>query len=662
MTAITAGGAHRKSRAVDEAAGRDEPIGALLRIRHIGYAVLGLQLVGFMVWSEILYSRFAMSSDFGQYYQAWFNIAHGHLDPYDTLGGFTFWRNNSEFILWPLSLLYWLCPQGITLVWLQDICVVATEVIAFKWMAEIAARHQSSRASRFLLVAGLLLLVLNPWTWWSISFDLHMETLATLFLALVIRDVAKGRRRAWAWVLALLICGDVACTYLAGAGLGCALADRRTRASGLVMAGIGICAVIGITCIHGNIGAGRGLEAYGYLAFSGAAGSSAQIGVAGLVKGIITHPANVIRALWSKRADIWANLAPAGIVGVAFAWLLPVFVIVLLENSLLQGNLFARPSFQSVPLYVLLPIGTIAGASWLARRHLRAGLVLAAVSVAQATCWAAVWIPGSADDWLRVGNSAAMTLSEASSRIPEDAQVVASQGIVGRFGQHRYVYGLVGPWAVPVVQRDVWFVVAPTEGIETLGTASAMALISELSGPLHAQLVVHANGVWAFRWVAPPGVRSITVPGQPASLDAWTSPGAAGRDVLAGPPRTWHVTSTGGRGYVADGLQWQESPGAFVASAAISASGPVNVEVWNDNCNALLARRTVPATTGVASITIPVRVAVACEAPEFSGWGPFRADLIAPPAGQRLEIRVWSPGHENVSVYGASLVRVTRNG
>jgi hypothetical protein len=300
----------------------------------------------------------------------------------------------------------------------------------------------------------------------------------------------------------------------------------------------------------------------------------------------------------------------------------------------------------------------VAGLSWLTRRRRQAGLLVAALAVAQAFGWAAVWIPNSAGQWLRVSNSAAQTLSAVSRRIPPDAEVIASQGIAGRFGEHAYVYGLTGPWAVPINERDDWFVIAPTAGIETLSTASSMGLISELSGPLHAQLVVHANGVWAFRWAPSPRVHEITVPDQPAMLDAWTSPGAAGRDVLAGPARGWHVTSTGQRGYVADGLQWLENPGGFVASAAVSASGPVNVEVWNDNCGALLARRTVPATTGIDSITIPVQVAVACSAPVFSGWGPFRASMIAPPPGQRLEVRVWSPGHERVSVYSVSLIPV----
>jgi hypothetical protein len=50
-----------------------------------------------------------------------------------------------------------------------------------------------------------------------------------------------------------------------------------------------------------------------------------------------------------------------------------------------------------------------------------------------------------------------------------------------------------------------------------------------------------------------------------------------------------------------------------------------------------------------------VDATTAYPAPQYAGWGPFRADFVAPPPGQRLEIRIWSPGGAPVSVYSASL-------
>jgi hypothetical protein len=170
---------------------------------------------------------------------------------------------------------------------------------------------------------------------------------------------------------------------------------------------------------------------------------------------------------------------------------------------------------------------------------------------------------------------------------------------------------------------------------------------------MHATLVTHANGVWAFRWNPPPGVGAITVPGNSSPLPAWTAVGAAGRAVMTGPVIGWHTTSTGASGYVADGLAWSEPPGRYDAQVTLSATGPVNVEVWNDTGNTLLARQTTPATTGIQTVTLGVDAA-ASRASTYSGWGLFR-DLFVPPSGQRLEVRVWSPGGELVNVYSAEL-------
>ena len=69
----------------------------------------------------------------------------------------------------------------------------------------------------------------------------------------------------------------------------------------------------------------------------------------------------------------------------------------------------------------------------------------------------------------------------------------------------------------------------------------------------------------------------------------------------------------------------------------------------------LLARQSVPVTNGVESILLPVDATTAYHAYLYSGWGPFRAHLNPPKAGQRLEVRVWSPGGITVNIYSARL-------
>lgn len=635
------------------------PATPLGRVRQIGYVLLGLQLAGFLVWSTILYQRFALTYDFAQYHQVWYLIAHGNFDPHDSVyGGREFWRNHSEFYMWPMALLYWLWPHGVTLLWAQVLCVVGAEAVAFTWLCELAGRRGSGSGAACLAGAGLVLLAGNPWTWWSVSWDFHTETVAVLFAVLLARDLANGRRRAWAWILPLLACGDVACTYVAGAGLGAVLGSRRSRRAGAVIGCVGVAAVLLIALIHGNLGSGHGLRAYAYL--TGSSRPHAPLGPSALAKGVITHPLTVLATLWDKRPDLWANLAPTGLAGLVFAPLLPIVMVVLLANNLHGGWIFSVPNFQSVPLYVLVPVGTVAVLGWLARRHRRIALVTASLLAVQAVGWAAVWDARTIGQTLRVTSSAATTLASAEARIPPTAEVIASQGVAGRFSGRLFIHAMMGSGRVPI-HGETWFVIAPLQGIETQATAGAMALIGELAGPLHATLVRHANGVWAFRWRPPAGARSIRLPGNAAPLPAWAAsrtPGEVGRAVMTGPAGAWHMTSDRGRGYVADGLAWQEPPGRYQALVSLSAAGPVNVEVWNDTGHVLLARQHVPATTGIESVELPVSATTPYRARAYQGWGPFRAKLKDPPPGERLEVRVWTPGGHRVNVYSAQLTPV----
>ena len=94
------------------------------RVRRIGYVLLGLQLAGYLVWSVILYRRFALTADFSQYNQAWYLVAHGNLDPNGTVGGSPqFWQNDAEFFPYVLAPLYWIFRTGLMLQWAQDLSV-----------------------------------------------------------------------------------------------------------------------------------------------------------------------------------------------------------------------------------------------------------------------------------------------------------------------------------------------------------------------------------------------------------------------------------------------------------------------------------------------------------------------------------------------------------
>lgn len=629
----------------------------LHRVRRWGYLLLVMQLAGLLAWSAILYSHFSVTWDFAAFSQPWYLIAHGNLDPYSSLEGLPFWQGRAEFIFWILAPLFWLGRSAIVLPWLQDASIVAAEAIAFTWICEVARRHCKEQDAAWLSGLGLLLLLANPWTWWAISFDIHEETLTMFFVAFLAWDLYQARkRRAWVWLAAVLVCGVPSATYAVGVGVGGALAYRRIRPTAAAIAAVGVAYALLMVTLHGEEGFPLAAN-YGYLAgWTGRA--PVNMSLADLVTGMARHPSIAVAALWGNRADIIANLAPGGLLGIGAPAIMPLSIIVLLSTELLDpgGYFWSAPLFQSIPIYVLLPVGTVTVLAWLLRRRRRASLALAGILAAQAFGWAAVWGPRAVDQWLKVSSPEASTLATVLASIPPSAEVFASNGIVGRFSGRSHVQA-IGPGNLGLLDRDTWFVIAPTSGIETLTPMASMAMIGALAGPLHATLVTHANGVWVFRLVPRPELGQVILPNGSAALPAWAAAGAAGLPVLAGQVSGWHMAATGAKGYVSDGVEWQEPAGRYRAVVTLSASGPVNVEVWDDTNNTLLARRTIPKTTGIQQVALPLVAPHAPSARAYAGWGPFRADFALPPPGQRLEVRVWSPGGETVNVYSAGLTR-----
>jgi hypothetical protein len=622
------------------------------RVRRAGYYLLVLQLVGFLVWSAILFSRFAVTSDFETYSQPWYLIAHGNLDPTLSIAGIPFWQNDSEFYPWLLAPLYWIGKSSLVLSWAQDLSIAGAEMVAFTWLSELARDGFRDKVAAWLTGFGLFLMLANPWIWWTVSFDVHEEAFVMVFLALLARDVYNGRRRAWLWAALVMLGGAPSASYVVGVGLGGIIAGRRSRRLGalITLASIGYSGFL--VLIGGDLGVTLPKH-YGYLAYLGGR-SPDTLSLRAVVAGITAHPLNVLTVLWQKRFDIEANVLPSGLLGLALPALLPLMIVVLLANSLSYGFLFSEPLFQSLPLYILLPVGTVAVLGWIARRRPRAALVLGCLIAAQAIGWAVVWGPKTPSQWLRVPSAAAATLSTVQSEIPSSAEVIVSQGVAGRFSGRVHLYEFP-PAGEPPLYGQTWFVITPQEGIQIQSLAQAFATIGELAGPLHAALVTHANGVWAFRLDPPPGMRSFTPPGNSSPLPAWAADATAGYPVLDGSVSSWHMAATGAPGYVSDGLEWLENPGNYQATVTLSASGPVNVEVWDDNTNTLLSRQSITPTDGIQQILLPVAAPRAANATVFGGWGPFRADFEAPPPGQRIEVRVWSPGGYAVNVYSAEL-------
>ncbi|HUC36667.1 MAG TPA: hypothetical protein VMR97_06045 [Acidimicrobiales bacterium] len=615
----------------------------LALLRRVGCGLLGLQLVSLLVFSAVQFSRYSATSDYAYYSEAWYRFAHFQL-PAGFLG------NHGEVTFILLAPTYWLWPHGPILLWDQDIAVVAAEVVAFLWICDVVgSRRETSRHMGWLLAGtGLVALLADPWIWWSLAFDFHYETVATLYAVLFARDLLSGRRRAWLWGGMTLLSGDYATTYVVAIGI-CALVGSRHRLSAAAATASG---AVGLVVLH-SLGAMRGsgnLAPLTYLA--GRQPRGAGHSVSGLVQlsfGLLLRPGHLLEVMWSKRLNAWANLAASGLLGILAPTILFVLLAVITENSLYPGIAFNQPLFQSIPIYVFGPVGAVVFLAWVARRYRWLAAVLAVSVMAETIGWGAVWLPRTPGQWIRVPAAAAAEIDRFEKALPVGAEVVASQGIGGRFAAGHFYVAIVGPGgSVRLAGQPVWFVITPAIGVETAPVASEYALVAELAAdPLQARPVAIGHGVWSYEYTPPAGQSHFDLPGIPTSVPAWLLHSTSGVAVTSGPPFTWRVVSTGRAGYLVFGGYWREPAGPAVATAELSGHGQVSVEVWDDTTHTLLARIRPPLVGETVKVRIPFEVPKGNPAPEvFHGWGPFRLNPSLPPPGNEdeLEVRVYTPG------------------
>jgi hypothetical protein len=629
---------------------------------RIALVVLGLQLVVLLTWSYVIASRDDLTWDFTAYFQAFYLIAHGHLNPYNTVLGEAFFKNDTELLMVPLAPLYWVWPHPITLLAIQDFAIVGSELVAWVWLAELLARRDVARTDLALLLA-LALLVLNPWAYWTASWDFHMEPLYTFFLLLTARALSRGRTVETAiWAACAMLGGVPGVLILAGVALGGLLMARSRR---VVILACAVLAASGAwfllaTRLGGSVASRHDSALYTALTHRPA---SPTLGVLAVAKAMLEHPIRLFKIWWNVHANNLAMIGPAGIIGIAFGWTIGVVVFCFGPSDfdvVGRVNIFSSSSFQQFPVGPFIIIGTVIVLYWLARRVTRWIVVaVGALILAQAVAWAAVWIPVLPGSWLLVSSSAGQTLARANVMIPNQDEVVAAQGVSGGFAGRQYIYSFQGlPATVPVESRPVYFVVAPNEGIEVATVASQEALLTELANDLHAELVLSGGGVWIWRWDPPAGTKSVNLIAKATTLGAWGMVSTTGEAITSGPVDHWHLAATSpGAGYVEHGAYFRQQNGSYETRVTISTSGPVNVEVWNATGNILLARRQILATNGVTQLTIPFQVTRQYQPYLYTGWGPFRLYRVPLPPGNDIEVRVWSPGGLSVNVYTISMFR-----
>jgi hypothetical protein len=387
-----------------------------------------------------------------------------------------------------------------------------------------------------------------------------------------------------------------------------------------------------------------------------------------LIKGILEHPARDLSVLWSHKANFWGSLSPAGLLGLI--WLpvtLPV-LLVLGEGGLGNGALlgFENPGFQNIALAPMVALGTVAILTVLWRRpwprFRRLMPIVMMVLAANTVVWSVIWLPQVSKNWLLVSPSAASTLRKLLPKISHNDQMLVSQGIVGAFSERQYVQVMFGSASTfELHRRKVWIILSPLQGIELGDSSGVYSDIEALEQNPAMHLVADSNGVWAFEWNVPRGVKSVTIgPLKSGEVPGWVSVGGAGKSVTNGPQTEWYVANTAVPGYVDSGTYWRGLDGLYRATVkmSVSAGTHANAEVWDSTTNTLLTRKVIRNTDGVRTISMAARLRTAQGQPVFEGhalWAIRRQTR----AGDDIEIRVWSPGTGRVRVYQTALTQLT---
>ncbi len=655
---------------------------------RIGWTLVALQLLGLMWWSTRVERSASLTWDILTYYQAFWAIAHGHLNPLTAMTPglireFPFWQDNGEFLIWLLAPLYWLFPDHqLGFWWLQDFALTGITAVCFRWITELVPWRDERpwHENRFVALTWLValwLLLLDPWTYWTATFAVHLEPFGALFAVLTLRALTQHRNSVWVWAALTLLSGAAETIYLISAGLaGVAwwLMHRRAARDNaavpvgsamdspvrpLTVTAAGVAWEFALSLMHATRSVSSSWSVvHQDLAYLIGRGTGAGDTLIHTATRALTHPLAVVSVLGSHALNIWANVSPGGVIGLASVPGFFLSVPTLLENSVLKGQDFSYPGFSNMIVYPAMAVGSALVVATLLRRRRRLGVALACLVIANAAAWCAIWLPQTGTQFLRISEPAAAAIRLTAQEIPSSAEVIASQGFVGAFANRLdvHVFGgpqdrLQGPELFQIGARTVWFVLSANQGIEAPSTAATYQAIASVASLPDARLVRSVDGVWMFRWTPPAGTRSVAVGGPGLPIPGWVSAGAAGQAKLAGPARTWTLRSTGGQGYILSGDIWYLHPGRYLARVSLSVKSRTNVEVWNDRASGdQLLNRVVLSSAGAHRLSIPFRVSAADHSAAQAGQFPFSYTPVSPPAVAAVEVRIWTPGASAASV------------
>jgi hypothetical protein len=642
------------------------------RYRHVASSLLGVQFLVMLFFVTDRFNHFVGTKDETTVFQAMYQIAHGNLNPYSQTTGFHWIQNHGAFAMWLLAPLDRLGPPGLAVLWLQVLAVTATAYVTLRWVLTFlrAAAVAGLSQRRLKTLAGLAIgiLIVAPWSYWSVGYDIHIEVLTAPFIMAATLDFSVGRRRrAWIWVAITLAFGDVSSTWLVGIALSAIIAGlfepslrRRNFSLAVLLSVVGV----GWSAGMALLGFAKGstfTSNFGYLTVPIGHPLPQHIGFSRLLRASFRHPIRFVKEIAHHWINLYANTAPYGIIGIATTWTLGVPAVILIENNLTPGYLFNEPSFQTFPAYGFLLVGTVMVLATLTRRWASRTLFVTLVSAVAAStlAWAIVFLPQLTTRWIAVSTPQAAALAADLARIPEDAPVAVSSGVGGRFANRHTVYLLSPHLRVRNLNQPLWIIDAPDLNA-TNPRPRYDAMFATLLDTPGVTLLDYHHQVAFFLFTPSHTHPTYHLHNLRAQVPVWTIPGAHGSVIRQGSARNWFVRADGHGGPLIDGPLFALERGHYTLAVRLRSGAPVTIAVDNPATHQVLLQRTIPASVTPRTTTFPVTVSRITRGQQFfAGVTPFIIQSHQNAARNRLHLVLRIGAGATGDVFAVSLYAST---
>ena len=260
---------------------------------------------------------------------------------------------------------------------------------------------------------------------------------------------------------------------------------------------------------------GSVLQNYSWLV-AGVQGVPKSFSLWAVLKAMILHPHRQLQMIWAKREHIYDVLIPTGVIGLLSPWMWGTAVMTFYAMTLAAALTFLVDGFNLLAGFFVGVAATSMVLSFLIskkRPWINAAVALLLVlMLGQSIALAVTQLPGIPSYWYRVSPVQAAVLGEVLNETPENAEVIASNGVMGRFSERDAIYDLThGQTKFRILRPTVIFVFSPHAGIENLKADQTEAAIGYTANTLHAKSLVNRDGIYAFLWHPRPNVYSVNL-------------------------------------------------------------------------------------------------------------------------------------------------------